>query len=86
MTNANRAPHVEREAIMNLLSSEEIARVSNAEAAAHLKDGEEYLDLLHLNKGVLRATATLSTSIGQLLPRSAVHGDTWTKILAKIVH
>jgi hypothetical protein len=45
MTDAKRAEHVTRDAILKLLSDEEIAKVSTAEAASILTKGVEYLDL-----------------------------------------
>jgi hypothetical protein len=44
MTDANRAAEVARDAILKLLSDEETARVSTAEAASGLTQGAEYLD------------------------------------------
>ena len=74
---------LERQGILNLLSDEEIARVSTAEAAAQLAFGDEYLDLAQLEKGVSRVTGT-TAPLGRLLPRSAVHENTWTKILTHL--
>jgi len=68
---------------MNLLSDEEVARVSTAETAARLLDGDEYLDLEQLGDGVRHAQST-PTPMGRVLPRSAVHQDTWNKILSQL--
>lgn len=84
MTESSRAEHVTREAILARLSDEEIAKVSTAEAARELPAGSEYLDLEHLELGVRRASATVQISMGQILPRTAVHPETWTKILAQL--
>ena len=84
MTESKRAEHVARESILKLLSSEEIARVSTAEAASQLSQGEEYLDLEHLDQGVKRAQGTTKVSMGQVLPRSAVGAETWIRILAQL--
>ena len=46
---------VAREAIMKLLSQEELARVCAAETQPALITGEDYLDLLHLERGIRRA-------------------------------
>ena len=74
---------LERQEIMSLLSDEEIARVSTAEAGSGLAMGDEYLDLEHLGKGVYRVTGTMPP-VGRLLPRSAVHQETWAKLLTHL--
>ena len=50
-----------------LLSDDEVASVSTAEAAAGLSDGDECLDLEQLDRGVRRASAT-ATPMGCVLP------------------
>jgi hypothetical protein len=73
-----------REDIMKLLSDDENARVSNAEAKP-LPVGEEYVDLDDLEAGVQKATAEMTAGDATgILPRSAVHDETWTKILAQL--
>jgi len=67
------------------MSNEEIAKVSTAEAASGLTEGEESLDLEHLDQGVQRAkTATTKVTMGHILPRSAVCDETWSKIFAQL--
>ena len=65
--------------------SEEIAKVSTAEATSGLTEGGEYLDLEHLDRGVQRAKAEIRVTMGQVLPRSAVRDETWGKFLAHLV-
>lgn len=72
--------NVTRESVLKLLSDDEVASVSTAETAARLLDGEEYLDLGQLDRGVQQATRS-ATVMGHALPRRAVHKDTWSKIL-----
>ena len=84
MTDAKRAEQVARDTILKLLSNEEIARVSSAEAAAGLSAGAEYLDLEHLDQGVQRAKAATGVIMGHVLPRNAVSAETWSKILAQL--
>ncbi len=84
MTDAKRAEHVARDNILKLLSNEEIAKVSTAEAASGLTEGGEYLDLEHLDQGVQRAKAATRATMGHVLPRSAVSDKTWSKILAQL--
>jgi hypothetical protein len=75
--------YVTRDSVLKLLSDDEVARVSTAETAARLADGDEYLDLEHLDQGVRRADGT-ATPMGRVLPRKAVHADTWSKILMQL--
>jgi hypothetical protein len=85
MALAKRAERITREAILKLLSDEETAKVSAAEATPGLAEGEEYLDLEHLDLGVRRAeAATTKITMGHVLPRSAVSPQTWSKILAQL--
>lgn len=85
MPDAERAEYVTRDTILMLLSDDENAKVSNAEAALRPTQGEEYLDLQHLDRGVQRAKAvTPNATRGHILPRSAVSEATWSKILAHL--
>jgi hypothetical protein len=81
---ADRAELVTRDTILKLLSNEEIARVSTAETASKLTEGQEYLDLEHLEQGVQRANAAAKITMGNVLSRSAVGDETWHKILAQL--
>lgn len=78
--NAKRTSYVTRQNVLDLLTDAESADVSNAEST-RLSEGEEYLDLQHLEAGVRRAIAT-TTVTGNALARRAVHPDSWRKILA----
>jgi hypothetical protein len=84
MTKSHRAEHVTREAILKLLSDDEITKVSTAETAAGLTVGAEYLDLEHLDQGIHRANAATKVAMGQILPRAAVHPETWAKVLVQL--
>lgn len=81
MKNDKRTEYVVRDQILKLLSENELASVSTAETSPRLADGDEYLDLEMLEQGV-RAAPAPTTPTGRMLPRKAVHADTWTKILA----
>ena len=83
MNNDTRTEHVTRESILMLLSDDEVASVSTAETAAHPLDGEEYLDLEDLDRGVRSARGT-PLPMGRLLLRRAVHANTWKKILEQL--
>ena len=85
MSDAQRKEQVTRDFILKLLSDEENARVSTAEAAPRLTEGAEYLDLEYLDRGVQRASATTAkTTMGRVLPRTAVSEETWRKVLAQL--
>jgi len=79
MKNDHRAEYVVRDSVLKLLSETELARVSNAEGGARLADGDEYLDLL--GQGVRTAHGAPAPT-ARLLPKKAVHADTWNRILA----
>jgi hypothetical protein len=83
MKNHEREQYLNRDAVLQLLSDAEVASVSTAETAARLQDGDEYLDLEHLDEGVQRAAAA-STPMGRVLPRKAVQEETWGKILKRL--
>ncbi len=82
MTAMQRTKLVSRDAILKLLSDEEVARVSTAETAAALADGHDFIDLENMDRGVQRAGSTTKAVMGHVLPRNAVHADTWAKIVA----
>lgn len=73
---------VTRERILELLTDEEVARVCTAEDEARLGEGEEYVDLAHLELGVRRGGAT---PMARVLPRQAIGAATWAKIVAQLL-
>jgi hypothetical protein len=79
----NQAEYATRDAILKLLSDTELARVSNAETAAGLPAGEEYLDLEQLELGVRKAPV-VPGGMGRVLSRNAVRKETWGKILKQL--
>ena len=83
MKKAEWTDYVTRDSIMKLLSDDEVARVSTAETALRLSEGEDYLDLERLDRGVQQALG-LTPVVGRTLPRKAVHEITWIKIMAKL--
>jgi hypothetical protein len=74
---------VAREAILALLSDTEVAKVSRAEDAPRLIEGDEYVDLEDPAAGVRRVQAK-SPKASHALPRSAVSDATWAKIVALV--
>jgi hypothetical protein len=83
MKNIPRSTYVTRESVLMLLSDDEVAAVATAETAAHLTDGDEYLDMEHLDQGMQRADRKKSP-MGRVLPKKSVHEDTWKKILKQL--
>ena len=83
LKNDKQTEYTTRDNTLKLLSDDEVARVSTAETAARLSDGDEYLDLEQLDHGVRRAQGT-ATPMGRVLPRKAVHVNTWSKILTQL--
>ena len=81
MKNDKRADYVTRDGVLKMLSDDEVAKVSDAETATQLIDGDEYLDLEHLALGVRRADG-ITAVMGSVLPKKAVQESTWGKILA----
>ena len=78
-----RTPYELREAILKLLSDDEIAKVSTEEGERHLADGVEYVDLDKLDDGVSTADGD-PVAIGRVLARVDVQPETWTEILEKL--
>ena len=84
MANSKGADHVTRNTILKLLSDEEVAQVSTAETTSELTEGQEYLDLEHLDQGVQCANSATRIAMPNVLPRSAISSETWSKILAEL--
>jgi hypothetical protein len=72
---------LKRDEILKLLTDAEVAKVSTAEGAPRLIEGDEYIDLEDLDSGVQLVQATPRTAPGRALPRSAVSDATWAKIV-----
>jgi hypothetical protein len=83
MNHDARTRYSTRRNILGLLSDAEVAGVSTAETAARLEDGDEYLDLEHLDDGVRRASQD-TTPMRRILPRKAVEEATWGRILREL--
>jgi hypothetical protein len=83
MSNDSRKEHTSREKILMLLSDDEVASVSTAETTTQPVDGEEYIDLDHLDQGVRSSLGTAAT-MSHLLLRRSVHTDTWKKVLEEV--
>jgi hypothetical protein len=83
MNHGAKGEYETRDHILKLLSEEEVARVSTAEGAARLADGDEYIDLAAPRNGVRRVHGTMQQTMGKVLPRSAVSTETWAKIVER---
>jgi len=83
MKNTKETEYKIRETILKLLSDDEVATVSTAEAATSLSPGDEFLDLEHLDQGVQTAPRK-TTPMGRVLAKKSVHEKTWKKILKKL--
>ena len=79
-----RTEYITRDTILKLLSDEEIARVSTAETARQLADGDEYVDLRTPDQGVRRALGKTTAPMGDVVPRKAVHENTWRQIIGLV--
>ena len=78
-----RTDYLTRDSVLKLLSDAEVASVSRAETASRLPDGDEFLDLHQLARGVQRACGS-TTNMGNVLPRKAIHEGTWSRMLTII--
>ena len=58
--------------------------MSTAETAEHLADGDEYLDLEQLERGVQQTCGAIHSTMGRVLPKKAVHAATWQKLVARL--
>jgi|GEM_PF-1031852 len=79
----SRSERVTRDNTFVLLGDDELVCLSCAETTTRLAEGEEYLDLKALTKGVRRASGG-GVQCGRVIPRRAVQTATWDKILAEL--
>lgn len=83
MKTDQRTENVTRESILKLLSDDEVASVCTAETKVTLAEHDEYIDLEQIERGVQKAHGA-APAMGRMLPRKAVHPDTWTQILTAV--
>jgi hypothetical protein len=79
----NRTEFVFRHSILGILSDDEVASVRTPETAMRLSDGEEYLDLEQLDRGVCLAKGVTGPT-ACVLSRTAVREATWSKVLKQL--
>jgi uncharacterized membrane protein len=78
-----RARFATRDQVLELLTDDEVSKVSLAETDGQIAEGEEYVDLLHMDRGVRRALA--GSTAGGRLARKAVQDETWGRITSLLV-
>lgn len=83
MKSEQRRHYLVRAGMLKLLSHEEVASVSTAEPADQLGEGDEYIDLKHIDRGVCRARG-VTPPMARVLDRKAVKEATWTKIVQQL--
>jgi hypothetical protein len=83
-TETKKANFNTRDALLKLLSEDEVARLSTNEAGPRLPDGDEYVDLEQIRKGVQRVLPYSIVRMGHVLPRSEIRAETWRKICARL--
>lgn len=79
MTCSKRREYPTRSAILRLLSDEERSRTVEA---TRLPEGEDFVDLDHLYRGILRSEPFSYRTVTQALPRSALDEQKWTEVCA----
>lgn len=84
MKNKKQSEAVMRDHLLGILSAEESARVANAGLPVKLLEGDEFIDLMEIDRGVQRAGATNRNPVGETLARKAVHENTWLKIVTDL--
>src|SRR4051812_48221808 len=83
MNDEQRSQFTNRRRILSLLSDADLATISRAEAEGRLDEGDEYIDLGHLEHGVCRPRGT-ATPTRLVLARKAVAEAVWNNILAEL--
>lgn len=81
MKETSGAGYALREAILGMLSDEEVAKVSTAEATSVMGAGQEFIDLGNLGRGIQRVNAATTVKMANVLPRKAVSAETWPKLV-----
>lgn len=73
----------QRDEVLMLLWSDQIASTSRGSIPARLARGEEYIDLQRLERGVQRAINS-EAPMGGVLARKAVQPETWQQLIGMI--
>ena len=83
MGNEDKVKYATRASIEKLLTEDEVTALADAEIRTYLDDGDEFLDLEQLDKGVQRARSTTG-QMACVLSRRSVRPESWSKILAHL--
>ena len=65
MSHARKSDYEMRDSILQLLSDDEVARVTAEEGDARLADGEEYIDMAAPDNGVRCVHGAMQLTMGQ---------------------
>ena len=85
MNNEKRSEYFTRDSIMELLSDDEIAKVTADESATSLVDGDEYIDLEQLDQGVRTVVGgTAAIAVGRVVAKKAIQQRTWDHVVAQL--
>ena len=84
MTTEAKNSNLTREAILDLLTDAEIAKVSRAEGEVRLVEGDHYIDLDDPSSGVHQVQAKTTFAPKRALPQSAVSDASWAKIVSLV--
>ncbi len=74
---------IDAQELLELLSEEETSRVVPAETS-WLSEGDEFVDLDAVHRGVQRANATVGRKRHRVLARRAIHARTWKRVVARL--
>gem|GEM_PF-2870651 len=85
MNNQKRSEYFTRDSIMELLSDDEIAKVTAAESVSSLVDGDEYIYLEQLDQGVRTVMGgTAAIAVGRVVAKKAIQERTWDHVVAQL--
>lgn len=83
-TDEKKRAYLTREALLLLLTDEEVAKVSAREGGPQMGEGEEYIDLGRPDRGICQMRGPIDLSMSDLLPRRSVGAATWAKLCARL--
>lgn len=83
MTSSDRSRDVMRDAILQLLSPSEVDTIVSSTTKARLGNGDEYVDLHHLELGVQRIRGAARPT-GEVVVRKAIYEDTWRRVVRQL--
>ena len=71
-----------RRQVVELLSEADAARLEKVLSIGILEDGEEYIEVDHVSRGVQRAHTGMLLGRSRLILRRALDPDTWSQLVA----